>query len=509
MTNKTKVTLSAGALVLAAIHQVYAQYTPPPPVAPFPGFINEWLRKDNPSMNQWDFGGDERGRYEDHQGYGIPGIPGTPGKANNDFRGNGADVDNSYWMSRLRFHAGYTNQWWGTYAEGQSSEVSGDKRYAYFASPLPPGEAIRRGGGPESDEIDLHQAYLTIGNQKEFPLTLKAGRQVLSYGEERLVGAFDWNNIGRTFDAVKVHWQNEWFGADFFTAHPVIPQDGRFDTDNSHDFFSGVYATTMKIPANILDVYFLARNASTSALTAVPSPQFPQPSARDIYTVGGRFKSKPGATGNWDYAVEGAYQFGDYLDTRAGAPTRRLNQEAFMAVVQGGYTFSNLWAKPRIGAEFDYGSGDNNPKDGTHRTFDNLYPTNHKFYGSMDFASLQNIQDVGVNLSLKPHRRLSFTVMGNFLWLADTQDSFYTVAGAPRGGTATTPGTGYGVNPGYDNYLGSEVTAIGGWAITRFAQLEAGYGHFFHGGYVTETWSASGFGARDADFGYVQLAVKF
>jgi len=46
-----------------------------------------------------------------------------------------------------------------------------------------------------------------IGNHKEFPVSLKVGRQELSYGEERLVGAFAWNNIGRVFDAVKVRWQ--------------------------------------------------------------------------------------------------------------------------------------------------------------------------------------------------------------------------------------------------------------------------------------------------------------
>ena len=53
------------------------------------------------------------------------------------------------------------------------------------------------------------------------------GRQELIYGEERLIGAFGWNNIGRAFDAAKLRWQNAWFGADFFTGYPVIPADGR------------------------------------------------------------------------------------------------------------------------------------------------------------------------------------------------------------------------------------------------------------------------------------------
>src|ERR1700722_6364885 len=111
---KTNATLSPGVLVLAAINHVYGQYTPPPP-PPFAGFVNDWLRQDNPAMNAWDFGGMERLRFEDHDGYSIAGVTGAPAKANNDFRAQGTDIENSYLMSRLRFHACYSNEWWGAY----------------------------------------------------------------------------------------------------------------------------------------------------------------------------------------------------------------------------------------------------------------------------------------------------------------------------------------------------------------------------------------------------------
>lgn len=63
--------------------------------------------------------------------------------------------------------------------------------------------------------------------------------------------------------------------------------------------------------------------------------------------------------------------------------------------------------------EFDYAFGDDNPNDGTHGTFDQLYPTPHKFFGSTDLFSLQNIQNVGVILSLKPNARMNVAIMGN------------------------------------------------------------------------------------------------
>ena len=53
-----------------------AVYHPPPP-APFAGFLNEYLRKDYPYMNQWDFGGSARGRYEAKEGFAVQGVAGS------------------------------------------------------------------------------------------------------------------------------------------------------------------------------------------------------------------------------------------------------------------------------------------------------------------------------------------------------------------------------------------------------------------------------------------------
>ena len=223
----------------------------------------------------------------------------------------------------------------------------------------------------------------------------------------------------------------------FFTGRIVIPEDGRFDVDNDYDWFSGVYATMTKVPKHVLDVYFLARNASPQAIAAEPSPQeTPLPSARDIYTLGFRLKSKPGELGPWDYSLESAGQLGDFRDFRLGANSARLDQQAWMVIAQGGYTFTNCWALPRLGLEYSHASGDSNPNDGKHETFDSLFPSYHKYYGYMNFFSLQNIHDVRAILQCKPHPRVSLALEGHGFWLADTHDNFYTVTGTPRGGIA-------------------------------------------------------------------------
>jgi hypothetical protein len=169
MTRLHRIALAA-ALASVTI-KVAAQYTPPASPAPFSGFINEWLRADNPYMNQWDFGGSVRARFEAKEGFAIQGVTGSL-----DFRDHGADVDNEYFLEKIRFHIGYSDKWFGAYVEGRSSLAQSDERFAYTNSPPVPTTVTKKGDGPESDTIDLHQAFLTLGNQQQFPLTLQVGR---------------------------------------------------------------------------------------------------------------------------------------------------------------------------------------------------------------------------------------------------------------------------------------------------------------------------------------------
>ena len=83
------------------------------------------------------------------------------------------------------------------------------------------------------------------------------------------------------------------------------------------------------------------------------------------------------------------------------------------------------------------------------------------------------------------------------------------MGGIARGGTGTTAGNGYGVNPSYSSFVGTELDAIAGYALNRFAQVEAGYGHFFRGDYIRQSLSSAAFGSRDADYVYVQTIVSF
>ena len=458
--------------LLTAFTLTATAQNPPPPSS---GIVNDWLREKSDTAKAWDIGGQFRARLEHKEYFAGPGTV--------DFSHAG-NPDNTYVLLREKVHIGYQPcEWLTAFAEGRDSSSHNDDRNP----------------NPEADVFDLHQAYLRLGNPKDFPISLKVGRQELSYGDERLVGAFDWNNLGRVFDAAKLRFENEQLWVDVFAGRVVLVDANNFNVSNDYDWFSGVYASTKWIcPKQDTQFYFLARNTGAGSPTAnaPAAPQAGGPGARDIYTIGLRFKSLPGEFGNWDYDGELAGQFGRFV---VGGVS--LDHEAFAAHAAGGYTWKDSAWSPRAGLEYNYASGDSNPTDGNHGTFENLFPTNHKFYGYMDFVSWQNIHNVRLTASVKPLKKLSVTLDYHAFWLANDQDSFYSVAGAGRAAG------GYGIKTAAGKYVGSEVDLVATCPIKNYWVVQGGYGHFFTGGYIHDSLAATG--SKDGNYLYLQTVFNF
>lgn len=49
---------------------------------------------------------------------------------------------------------------------------------------------------------------------------------------------------------------------------------------------------------------------------------------------------------------------------------------------------------------------------------------------------------------------------------------------------------------------------VAGYALNKFTAFEAGYGHFFTGKYIDQTWENAG-GSSDADWVYLQTVIRF
>ena len=493
-------------LLASAVSPAVAQYVPPSPAAPVPGAIDEYLKTAAPSLAGWDIGVNERIRYEDKDDAGT-----THAGSNFDFFSAPPTTNsNQYWLTRLMPRVAYKGDLISFVVELRSSYALSDDRYTATAA----GKNMPEDDGP----LQLQMAYVVIGNPKEFPVTAKVGRQELTYGEGRIVGNAYWLNVFHTFDAVKLRYQDSFFGVDVFAANLVYTDADHFENSNPQDTLSGAYFDFPGVSKdNVNELYLFARNVSRGIVTdnwsQVPAPfRFTAP--QDLYTLGYRLKSKKDAYGPWDYGVEAMLQFGDrtavYPATTVAAAKSapRLDQKAWAFIAQGGYTWKDEPMKPRVALIVSAASGDSNPADKDSETFQNVLPSNHGLYGIMDLTSLQNMVDYRLNFTAKPSATTSLAVDLHQEYLETTDDFWYNVAGVPRNtaGAAVGSGKGFGLNPTYSSDLGQEADLIGGWTVTRGVLLEAGLGHFFRGQYVKESLRVVG--SRDADYFYVQMTLN-
>jgi hypothetical protein len=483
-----------------------AQYVPPSPAGPVPGALDAFIQSQAQGLKGWEFGLNERVRYEDKDDAGT-----THAGSNYDFDATAPSTNsNDYWLTRLMPRAGFSDDWISLSVEARSSYSLGDDRF----NPASPGKNLPEDDGP----IQIETAFIALGNLKKFPLLVKIGRQELTYGEQRLVGSALWLNVPHTFDAVKVRYQDALFGVDVFAANLVYVKGSHFDDSNSQDTLSGAYFDLPGISkANVNEAYLFARNVSRGILTdnwvLVPAPfRFTAP--EDLYTFGYRAKSKPDAYGPWDYGVEAMWQTGDRtavfpattLAAAKAAP--RLSQDAWAFVLQCGHTWADLSGRPRLAAIVSCASGDANSSDKTSETFQNLIPSNHGLYGLMDLSSLQNIEDFRLDLTSKPTAATSLALDLHQQYLENTHDYWYNVAGVPRNtpGAAAGSGKGFGLNPGYSSDIGSELDLVGGWTVKRGLLLEFGLGHLYRGDYIKESLRVVG--SKDAEYGYLQATVN-
>jgi hypothetical protein len=493
-------------LLIAAALPAGAQYVSPSPAAPVPGAIDDYLKSD-PAFSGWDFIVNERLRYEDKSDAGT-----THAGSNFDFfKAPPTTNSNFYWLNRLMPKVSYTSGLIAFVVEARSSYSIGDDRYTATS----PGKNLAEDDGP----LQLQMAYVLIGNLKEFPVTAKVGRQELTYGDQRLVGNAFWLNIPHTFDAVKLRYQNAFFGVDVFASELVYVEGDHFETGNSDDTLSGVYFDFPGISkGNVNELYVFARNVERGIVndnwSAIPAP-FRFTSPEDLYTFGYHAKSKPGSLGPLDYGIELMWQLGDRtavfpattVAVAKAAP--RLNQDAWAFVIQGGYTWADMPLTPRLALIVSAASGTGSPAGHQSQTFQNLLPSNHGLYGIMDLSSLQNIEDYRLSLTARPSTTTSLGFDFHQQYLETTSDYWYNVAGVPRNtpGAAAGSGKGFGINPGYSPYLGQEFDLIAGWTVHRGVLLELGLAHFLPGDYVRESLRAVGSG--DANYCYVQATLNF
>lgn len=299
-----------------------------------------------------------------------------------------------------------------------------------------------------------------------------------------LLGNNMWGNTGRSYDAARLLYEKEDVKIDLFVGNRVLVDSNAWDEPDHHDNLMGAYATIKNLPQGLQDIYLIYRDNNPAML--------------EEYTLGTRIVGDEGPV---DWNFEGVYQWGTATDKVV--PNRKgevLDQEAWAAHAELGYTWKTQPLKPRLGVEYNFASGDDDPLDSSNNTFDQLFPTNHVPWGIMDFIGWKNMHSIGSRLSWAQTRNLKITTEWHAFWLDEEQnDAWYDSTGRVFRNAA---------GKDVSSFLGHEFNLFATYKVSEKLEMEAGYGHYFAGQYAADT-APIGAGSDDADFVYLMTTYKF
>ncbi|MBL8013383.1 MAG: alginate export family protein, partial [Candidatus Omnitrophica bacterium] len=411
-------------------------------------------------------------RFEVAPGLSIGGSFRTRYEFMSDFKfnKNTAGNDDSRTLNQFRLNAQWNPFGWMTFfVEGQDARVFGENAVT--------NKNTDPSVGFIHDPWDLHQAYVDFKNATPADLfylrNIRVGRQKINLGDERLVGALEWANTARVWDGVVVSFGEpkkrtlDVIAAMEVDVNPNNPNswnDLELSTSRYQDSnLYGLYYTDWLLIENTqLELYWLTRsNGDTAASGAATSH------GDEVHSIGTRFEHKHGAM---DFNGEFVGQFGEYSG---------LDHKAFAGHIEAGYMVEEL-NKTRFALAYNYASGDDDSTDGKHTTFDNLFPTNHKFYGDMDFFAWMNMHNIEASAKTKLFNKADVRLAYQLFWLAQEHDSWYAASRA----AARTASASANVS----SFVGSELDlTVKFWIVPKRLDMLLGYGHFFAGSYIDDT----------------------
>jgi hypothetical protein len=334
--------------------------------------------------------------------------------------------------------------------------------------------------------LDLHQGYADFAPPGGIDLTFRAGRQEWSYGEERMIGAFGWDNVGRSFDGLRLRWVRSRWTVDGLASRissrstpvltpPISPPEAPSAATTGSDLF-GVYAHWAPRNGDEVDLYWLEFADQASSAGEVIGTF----GRTRIDAFGVRVKE---TAGRFDVVFEGVAESGE-----AGGD----DLSAAAAGLQAGWTWGDQ-VKTRVFGGYDFGTGDEDPTDGERGEFFNFFPTNHPHYGYADFFGWRNVRSPLLGVSLKGGKHFGL-IKGHRFELAEEAGPWKSAGGLVLGFDPTgSSGT----------RVGAEVDLLYRYAWTEKAAVEAGYARFDPDEFAEATR-----GDEASDWAYVMLTFR-
>ncbi len=352
-----------------------------------------------------------------------------------------------------------------------------------------PPSITQTGTSVSASGLDMHQAYIDLGNVLNSGIHLRLGRQEMIFDQHRLIGNIGWIQQAQTFDAARGDINLGQFIKNLsltafyaktvaINTHPTLAST-LSDQAQFESSFAGE-RLTYKLGGKgdrITQYFYYALNPSRTGAGKDLTPD----QADNIEYAGGYLLKHFNALGQtWRVRFDGAYEFGDVSATE--------DIKAYMLTASLATKF-NIMHGFGIKGWYDFLSGDTDTTDLTKHTFTTPYATNHAYYGHMDkFLNIptQGLQDIAVKMWLKPTAKMKFIV------------HLHQFLSARKNRTDSASAS---------KNLGQEIDTHFKYPLAKHTMLAIGYGHFFGNGTVNA--GVGGTSTLDSNWGYGMVDFKF
>lgn len=338
------------------------------------------------------------------------------------------------------------------------------------------GQYYIRKGHFEYSELSIYRAYLELSGLNKVPLSLKVGRQELSYGSTFFLGPNDFYN-GLVWDGAKLRiTPSDNFWIDLIGAWYV-----QLDKNISKDepgLYGGYSSYELARDIN-LDIYFFYHKGGFKFFHS------DLPDDSRWYTIGTRLAGKIGE--RFDFEIEPLYQFGNIDNPDRGAHDIIA---AYGGHMEAGCTFDTQF-NPRLFAGYAFGSGDNDSSDKFYHEFHGNIYNDQYIVGDMSViadlsgitvgdsrASGMSVFIGGVSMDLHP--KLGLNVDYHYFLADKTPDDI-------------------------SKDLGGEINIILTYKLLKNLTVMASANRFFTGNFFEDTASSR----KDIDYVFVQGQIEF
>lgn len=325
---------------------------------------------------------------------------------------------------------------------------------------------------PNKEFFEIYDLFIQVnGIFKD--ISLKVGRQKISFGDNRLFGPGEWGNTGRwTWDAVRVSYKKGNNTIDAFAGGTKIHDPSKVSipfTQTEH-WGGGAYAHISLLPSSAIEPFY--------AIKTQGSADYSKEQSFTRHWVGTRV-----------FSTDQHYLVYDFTVTQEFGRDNGRTINAFGAIGLLGYKLHSLPAKPTLCIRETYASGGSSSDVQLH-TFDPAFGAKDSYYGRMNITSWSNLDDRELVLYLSPFKEMKLEL--NYHWFNIPEPSDANLLGTLK------------LQAG-KHHLGNEFNIYASYSPWKHLQMVGVFGYFWAG----DVEPINGIPANNSSWLAIQVLYRF